>query len=163
MRRSRSKPFLYLIAALLLVIVFPKPASISMRGVFMSMMAPLWYFVTPTPTEESEEKLRLQAENQLLHNELEYWQELYQQEHNLNSQLAHLHELDYEGQKLQEMEQLLKPQLEAIPARVIFRSPNSWSSSLWINVGARDNEQLGKNSDYKEKPSGCGELCCRRR
>lgn len=152
MRRNRSKALLYLIAALVLIVVFPKPASISFRGFFMSIMSPLWGLVTPTQTEEGVEQLRLQAENQLLHNELEYWQELYLQEHDLNSQLAHLHELSHEGQKAQEIEQLLKPQLEAIPARVIFRSANSWSSSLWINVGKRDNDLLGKIVIAKNSP-----------
>lgn len=28
---------------------------------------------------------------------------------------------------------------DAIPARVIFRSPSTWNSSLWINVGVADN------------------------
>lgn len=152
MRRNKTKPLLYLVAAILLVIIFPKPASMNMRGLFMSFMAPMWSFVSSAPTEQGIEQLRLQAENQLLHNELEYWQELYQQEHDLNSQLAHLHELEHEDQKLQDLEQLIKPQLEAIPARVIFRSPNTWSSSLWINVGSRDNEQLGKTIITKMSP-----------
>lgn len=152
MRRDRTKPLLYLFAALLLVIILPKPASLSFRGFFMSLMSPFWYSITPNQSEEGVEQLRLQAENQLLHNELEYWQELYQQEHDLNSQLAFLHELEHSSQKAHEIEQLLKPQLEAIPARVIFRSPNTWSSSLWINVGTKDNDQLGKTIITKNSP-----------
>ena len=35
---------------------------------------------------------------------------------------------------------------EAIPARVILRSPASWSSSLWINVGSATNPIIQKNS-----------------
>lgn len=29
---------------------------------------------------------------------------------------------------------------EALTARIIFRSPSSWNSSLWINVGSKDNQ-----------------------
>jgi cell shape-determining protein MreC len=151
MRRSKNKLILYLLAALLIIVIIPKSTSIAFRGFFMSVMSPFWGAVSSTP-KEGVEQLRLQAENQLLHNELEYWQELYQQEHDLNAQLAFLHDLEHTGHKAQELEQFLKPQLEAIPARVIFRSPNTWSSSLWINVGSKDNELLGKNVITKNSP-----------
>lgn len=152
MKRSHSKKLLYLLAALLFIVIIPKSFSVGFRGFFMSMMTPFWHAASSAPSQESIEQLRLQAENQLLHNELERWQELYQQEHDLNAQLAYLHEMQYAGHKIQDIEQFLKPQLEAIPARVIFRSPNTWSSSLWINVGSRDNEEFGKTVITKNSP-----------
>jgi cell shape-determining protein MreC len=46
----------------------------------------------------------------------------------------------------------LELQLQALPARVIFREPASWSSAFWINVGQKDNEALGKSIIAKNSP-----------
>jgi cell shape-determining protein MreC len=34
----------------------------------------------------------------------------------------------------------LSAQLHAVPAQVIYRSPSTWNSTLWLNVGTVDNE-----------------------
>jgi rod shape-determining protein MreC len=44
-----------------------------------------------------------------------------------------------------------EPTVEALAARIIFRSPNSWNSSMWINVGSENNQDyetvlVAKNS-----------------
>lgn len=39
---------------------------------------------------------------------------------------------------------ILAQGLVAIPAKVIFREPATWSTSLWVNVGQQDNERLGR-------------------
>lgn len=41
---------------------------------------------------------------------------------------------------------------QAVTARVIFRSPNSWFSSLWINVGEDDNATLKFRGIDKNSP-----------
>ena len=40
--------------------------------------------------------------------------------------------------------QLLAMRFMSMPAQVIFRDPSSWSSSVWINLGARDNQAIGR-------------------
>jgi rod shape-determining protein MreC len=45
-----------------------------------------------------------------------------------------------------------KPSAEAIPARVIFRAPSSWNSSLWINVGSESNARLKHPIVEKNSP-----------
>lgn len=65
---------------------------------------------------------------------------------------AHAEELEYEILRL-EQELALLQQVEgdwgelratsALPARVIYRTPEAWSSSFWINRGRADNERLG--------------------
>jgi rod shape-determining protein MreC len=51
-----------------------------------------------------------------------------------------------------ELQRLLHLQLQAVPAKVIFRSPTSWNSSLWINLGETTNEELGKIAIAKNSP-----------
>lgn len=47
---------------------------------------------------------------------------------------------------------LLRREAIALPAEVIFRSPNFWSSSFWVNVGERDNQALGFRLVGKNSP-----------
>lgn len=152
MKKIRSKTLLYLGITLFAVIFFPKSAALNLRGYVVAMIAPLWETIAPQPHASTVEQERLYAENQLLQNEVESWQELYRQQFDLTAQLGRLHDLVQEGHSVKELELFIKPQLEAIPARVIFRSPNSWSSSIWINVGAKDNNQLGKNVISRNSP-----------
>lgn len=49
---------------------------------------------------------------------------------------------DFFSRRSEELSTLLEMQLQAVPAKVVFREPVSWSSSLWIDVGEKDNEKL---------------------
>ncbi len=52
----------------------------------------------------------------------------------------------------EELKDLINKQIQALPAKVIYREPTSWSSSLWINVGEEDNESLGRQIVAKDSP-----------
>ncbi len=56
------------------------------------------------------------------------------------------------ARRRQERFKLLDLQLQSIPARVIFRSPTSWNSSFWLDVGEADNELLGRVVVAKNSP-----------
>ncbi len=47
---------------------------------------------------------------------------------------------------------LIQSELMAMPSRVIYRDPSSWSSSLWIDVGESDNRVLGQAVIAKNSP-----------
>lgn len=151
MKRYSSKSFIILLVAIFFVMSMPKKASEGLRGVLFATMAPIWETAQNlvSGTDQLEVELqRLQSEIQLLHNQLEQWQELYRNEHLLNIQLSQTHDnptVFIHGETL-------KPQLEAIPAKVIFRSPGAWSSALWINMGSSDNKNLGKTVIAKNSP-----------
>lgn len=49
----------------------------------------------------------------------------------------------YKDQKL-EVSNVKEPSADSIPARVIFRSPSTWNSSLWINIGSEANESSSR-------------------
>ena len=97
-----------------------------LQGTSVAMLAPAWIKFsnlkskkTPSFTEEEYQQLKL--ENQLLRNEL------YQTQEELQQEIA----IEY----------------PSTTAQVIFRSPASWNSSLWINVGQADHPTIiTKNS-----------------
>lgn len=126
-----------MIVSLLLLVCLPRSSAESLRGRLVALMAPIW---EKGVKRNGEEVQRLQLENQLLHSEIERLQELVQQE-------LFLAEMFQGSAHKQEVDNYLHLQLQAIPARVIYRTPSTWNSSLWLNVGKRDNGAIvGKNS-----------------
>ncbi len=149
MRRERAKPYFLILMALALSLSLSPLASEKIRAYFVESLTPVFekgtslklYFSewfspkvqisSPLSNISSitinEEIKRLELENKLLYANFIQLLDLVD-----NTQNA-----------------LLSSQ--AVAARVIFRSPNSWFSSLWINVGDEDNAVLkfkgiGKNS-----------------
>lgn len=153
MKRRTSKPFLFLFVALFLVMSIPRGGTEKVRGILFATMTPVWetaQSVVGAPSEIELEVQRLQAEIQLLHNQTESWHELYLNEKALNLQMASAS--DDSITAIANPDSFLKLQLEAIPAKVIFRSPGSWNSALWINVGSNENTILGKTVVAKNSP-----------
>lgn len=89
---------------------------------------------------KDEEIHRLRLEQQLLMNEIQRLQELYQHEHLLYNQLFE----SLGSEQDDSLSHLMDLEVLALPARVIYRAPGTWTNSLWINVGSVDNEHLGK-------------------
>lgn len=156
-----------------------KPASEKLRGSAIAFIAPVWeslenikhfffriFHSDPLfQTEDNvlltsqEEIQRLRIENQMLSTELNRLEELFQHEETLNSQLSELHEA-IQSKKFspllkrheRDLQNHLSLQLQALPARIIFRSPSTWHSSLWINVGEEDNQTLSRPVVSKNSP-----------
>lgn len=129
MTRKSTRPYLYVIGMILLLMSLPRTAVEGVRGTTVAMIAPIAELMTLAQTSitqlskpdilpEEVEKLKLQ--NELLVREVETLKEM----------------MHYRTAKLP----------SALPARVIFRSPSSWNSSLWINIGKSDHSSLIKNS-----------------
>jgi rod shape-determining protein MreC len=51
-----------------------------------------------------------------------------------------------------DLKQSLEQEKDALLAKVIYRNPHSWGSSLWISVGWEDNERLEKPIVCKNSP-----------
>jgi len=119
MRKRFPRSYLFLIAALFLLVSLSTNLTTHLRGATVAIFSPLWQnFNTHNSDSLLEEVERLELENKLLKNQLEHRRKQY------SSTL---------------------PQ-EAIPAQVIFRSPSSWNNSLWINVGKLDDANIVQNS-----------------
>ena len=154
----------FLIFAMLLIVMnLSQPTNDNLRERSVALLAPLWerilsvkYFVNhpsqPSPFSSlspEEERQSLQVENRLLDIELSYLQKQLDEQLFLSSKIAQvaafstddarLMALDYQ-KSLQKMLKITKLRLKAVPARVIFRTIDTWNSSLWINVGKNSHE-----------------------
>lgn len=125
------------------------------RGSSVAFFSPVWEYLNSfkqtSETEKSDHLVELQhmqLENQLLHKELKNLRQLMRYQKKINGKLNDLAELAPDEQKqlkstyqkaLQRMIANLKWQVQALSARVIFRSFDQWNSSVWINVGEADN------------------------
>lgn len=140
MKISSHSPYLTLLAILVLLMSLSLAASEKMRGSAIAFLSPLWESIVNTkdsaktlfnPAQELEKELQqLRLENRLLNREI--------------SLLRHSNE----GAKSFQV---------ALPGRVIFRSPSSWYSSLWINVGDADNDDAKDKIVAKNSPVMLGE------
>lgn len=132
--------------------------SEKMRGNSIALLAPLWekilsfkHFLKhpsqPSPFSTlsvKEELQRLQLEKQLLETEVGYLQKQLDEQLIFNSQLAQItkdsHLSTDAKNSFQRTLKTTQWRLKAAPARVIFRSFDTWNSSLWINVGEATNQ-----------------------
>lgn len=159
MRRTQIKPYLFLLVFLLFILSFSENFSEGLRGVSVSALSPVWRGIHATKkgrevrgvTGKLEE---LKLENELLKSQIENLKEWVISEGRREDELHRLfwfkEQQDQEGEKkdfykrrAQEFAELIEMQMQAIPAKVIFREPISWSSSLWLDVGKRNNRALG--------------------
>lgn len=124
MRKNKGRPYFLISVALLIVLSLPPIFSEKLQNTTVEILSPFFeklsYFKQSSQKEE--EIARLELENKLLYANFIQLLELVENKENL---------------------MLLE---EATPARVIFRSANSWFSSLWINVGSKSKSRVGKNS-----------------
>jgi cell shape-determining protein MreC len=106
---------------------------------------------------------RLSQENQLLRSQIENVREWLLYEDRIQEQVARyklLSQTDFNDlfwkeffkRRSQELSHSLDLQICALPAKVIFREPASWSSTLWINLGEKDNQKLKKKIIGKNSP-----------
>lgn len=186
MRRIAYRPYVLLIGFLFFILSFPFSATETLRSGVVRMFSPSWkavhfvksgffnLFTVSSPQnvlrDKSFEIDRLSQENQILRTQIEsvkewliFEERIQQQLHLLESFESReedaLHWKDFFKRRSAELSKALELQLQSIPAKVIFREPGSWSSSLWLNVGERDNEALKKTVIAKNSPVlSCGSI-----
>jgi rod shape-determining protein MreC len=166
-RFSSPKPYIQLIAFLLLLLSLSKPATESFQGYSIAILAPTWeqlatikrglhHLTDRTVAGEderqvyvSEEIQKLSLENQLLKNEVAKLQEALKQETFILNEWKDepLHRI-----RTHEKELIMNLELESVPALVIFRSSAAWNNYLWVNVGNKHNDQLKKTIIAKNSP-----------
>lgn len=163
-RKYNYLPVILFIFFIFFLIMIPKATKQKLSGFGIAIVTPIWekiynikYFFSSSSTTLSantqnneQETSELQLENQKLKNEIKILYELFQHELNLITQFASAFSKeksilpDEASTRKNEILNLLNLQLKSTPAKVIFRSNSSWSSSLWVNVGSKDSIQ--KNS-----------------
>lgn len=159
MRRRSNTPYLILIGTLLLLLSLPKHVTESLRGTVASFFGPVWdaYAQFKLYSEKKinsdiivqEELSKSLLENELLKMELSRLNDILKSELNLQTYLKELGAPEELSSKLtqqrrKQLRELLKVEMGALPAKVVYRSPSAWNSTLWINVGS--DKGIEKNS-----------------
>lgn len=173
-KKQPLTPYLIIIVSIIFFMSFPKKPTETIRGATVALLAPAWeqihsfkglanIFSWRTSSSEEDSKsgltnLELEIENQMLKAEIYKLQELFEHELFLISRLTQQsHMLSPEmsnhlSQHQNDLQDLFDLQLQSIPAKVLFRSPSSWSSSLWIDVGESQNKTGEKPIITKNSP-----------
>ena len=157
MRKKSLLPYVSIFLFLLVLLSFSKQAAIKLQGVAAAFFSPLWKPLSERKPAGDLEASRSHLDNHLLTAEVLHLREMYQEELLILKQLKSSQELEQAANLLQrkhkqDFQNLLIQRLQTLSAKVIFRSPSSWNSSLWINVGRADNEILGKTIVMKNSP-----------
>lgn len=129
-----------------------------MRSNATASLAPAWYLadrfrgylsdrpIHGTKKEDPVELSQLELENQMLKSQVELAREWIFYEKGLEHKDKTLE------RRRSYLSDLLQRQSHALQARVIYRDPSSWSSSLWIHVGEEDNRAFGSAVISRNSP-----------
>jgi len=183
MRKPSYYPYFFLILFLLVMMSMPKHAINRARSFAIASISPCWLGlnkvgkvllkVAPTLYVEEEktsslENEKLILENTMLKNQIGGIYEWLFFENRIEDQMERFKTIKEDNQKdiylkeffqrrAEELKEILKIQYQALPAKVIFREPSSWSSSLWINIGEKNNEELSHLIVAKNSPVVLGQ------
>ena len=157
---NRSIPLSYLLLGLFLFIWtnLPHNASNQIRSFTVMAASPTWRVAgglknylsdRPIPGNKKGSPLELselRLENQILKSELETAKAWNFYEKSIERERSVL------PQRRAYLADLLERQASALPGRVIYRVPSSWSNSLWIDVGEEDNRVYGRPIISRNSP-----------
>jgi len=185
MRRGQKRYYVYLILFVFFVWNVPKETSQNARFICISALSPGWEtcrfikenallaFFSPGSVSgqtgsEAGQLEALKRENHLLRMQLDNVKEWLLHGDRIEEQIRRLHELGIKGEEKssrafykRRQEQLLgilKLQVKALPAKIVYREPCSWSSFLWVNVGEKNNELSGEVIVAKNSPVVIGNV-----
>jgi rod shape-determining protein MreC len=166
MRRISYRPFIFLILFFFTLMSLPHGASQRLRSCAVCSFSPCWKGLKRTPPHSSGDSLeqqRLSQENQLLRSQIENVRQWLLYEDRIQEQIARYKLIakpnaadeqikNFFTRRSEELCQSLDLQICSLPAQVVFREPASWSSTLWINLGEKDNQKLDKKIIGKNSP-----------
>lgn len=172
--------YFFIFFVLMALMSLSKPLTERIRGNASALSSPLWSslirfkesishpFSSETKFEHphgvslslQEELQHLVLKNQLLENELSYLNQILYEKKNLDHQLEGLEkpieeasdESAHYQKYLHRLRESVRLKIQAVPARVISRSLDTWNRTLWINVGEADNQLYGTQLIAKYSP-----------
>ena len=163
-KKTRVRIFIIAFCFLLALMSLPKKSTERLQGTVVAMLSPFWNsLLDARPSSEGNENgnlQKLQLENALLREEILHIKNVIQHELDLLNEMKSLVNSDENALSTKslkkrhsyELQKLLKIALEIVPARIIYRSPSSWNSSVWINVGTDTNKDLGIETIARNSP-----------
>jgi len=168
-------PIACLIACLFIVLSLPVSFTNLLREKTIKQVMPLWTratlfadFLIASPVsmdrKNSDVIHQLKLENRLLNEQIEGVYEWLQFEERVQEQIDNFHKIcessngkevfwnDFFRRRAEEMRLILETELQSLPGKVLYRDPSSWSSCVWVNVGRKHNESLGREIIAKNSP-----------
>lgn len=171
MRKISYLPYALLIVFLFVLFSLSSSTTQKIRDCSVSCVAPIWancdgfrFFVASVFSSKKDKikEKNLKLENTLLNKQIDgvyewltFDQRIDEQMERLKTVSTSLDDLywkEFFRRRSEELKQILEVELQALPAKIIYREPSSWSSSVWINVGEKDNEELGRLIIGKNSP-----------
>lgn len=167
MRKIDYRSYIFLTGIFFVLFSFSPDKSLVLRQMTISSFSCLWdriYLLThPLNLSAPKQELEiLRQENYLLHLQVDHIREWFLSEDriqeqiellkSMNSASSHESEKPFLQRRCQEIMKVLQLKSKAIPAKVIFREPGSWSNYIWINVGEVDNKHLQEAVIAKNSP-----------
>lgn len=165
MRKRNPKTLFVLAICLILFLSLTKGIVEGVRGFSSVLFAPFWETMAEMKGKTSESLLderlqKLSLENKLQQEEIRRLQRLLLHELAMLRKAPALQQtpslIDHK-RHIEALRQTFEFQIDALPAQVIYRSPESWNSSFWINVGSENNEKLKRLVVAKDSPVVVGE------
>ena len=170
MRRFSYWPYLFLFIFYFCIFTLPQGLTQNFRSMAVASFSPLWKglstlkqkisLFTPKDKESCVLQKKLEdaeQQNILLQSQLEQIKQWLISDHRLHEEYERLKVLNAfssEFFKGRTQEQIARLELssQALNACVIFREPALWSSALWVDVGEKQNKQLGRKVIGKNSP-----------
>ncbi|NGX39812.1 MAG: hypothetical protein KR126chlam1_01145 [Chlamydiae bacterium] len=163
------RPFFLLALFVLSLLSVPQSGVEKIRSFVISGISPCWSgldhikcaslsFFSASQAEENREAIQLRAENLRLKQQIERLKGWLSSEKEIEREwqqmiaLTRKGEEDFFARRSRHLSSIIEKQLGALPARVVFREPALWSSTIWLDVGAGDNRALGREIVAKNSP-----------
>ena len=167
MKRFSYLPLALLIGSLFFLMSLSKPFQAKLRSFAVGSLAPTYeqlsnvrhlllktVFLFKKPAHENVEKKQLILENELLKAQSRGIYEWLTFDQRIDEQIERLKAIEkspsdklywksFFQRRSEELRKILEIELQAVPAKIVFRDPTAWNSQLWINIGEELNETLG--------------------
>jgi len=163
MKIKLTRPIIILAFIIVLLLSVTAVTTHKLQSGAVSLLSPFWKKMGYGSNDSQVHSLEVEV--QLLKNQLDEIRALYAWEHEI--QLKAIETMKETGVTLESLDDLDRNQYESYqlfdlgvrsyPAKVIYRSPTTWNSTLWINVGERDNRKHGRTVVSKNSPVVVGD------
>ena len=158
MRRKSYTKYLLPILSFFLLMSLPILFVEKMRATAIAFFTPKGKAITPGSLVKDQDVKRLEGENHLLRMEIGKLKVLLEQQGAIDNfqKEAKGYSSGNLLSRASESSFLLDLNTLSVPARVVYRDPAIWRSSIWVNVGEETNKQLGHTVVAKNSPVGLG-------
>lgn len=178
MKKTSYLPFVLLMFFLFSILSISESQTQKIRAYAISSISPFWisfgnFFSLAkagSGNVKVDEKINknVELENALLKDQLDSVYKWLMFDQRIDVQFDTLKEVssnikdefywkDFFRRRAEELKKILDVELQSLPAKIIFREPTSWSSSIWINVGEKNNDELGRLLVGKNSPVVVGD------